>query len=47
VSYFRTLTDSIRTDEYQSVADDLPPGVRTLQGNLGEMAANFEGWDPA
>lgn len=30
-----------------SVADDLPPGVRTLQGNLGEMAANFEGWDPA
>ncbi|KAI8961162.1 putative salicylate hydroxylase [Daldinia sp. FL1419] len=28
------------------VADDLPSGVRTSQGSLEEMAANFEGWDP-
>ncbi|KIW09876.1 hypothetical protein PV08_11977 [Exophiala spinifera] len=28
------------------VADDLPEGVRTSQGSLDEMAANFEGWDP-
>ncbi|KAI1643299.1 putative salicylate hydroxylase [Daldinia loculata] len=27
-------------------ADDLPSGVRTSQGSLEEMAANFEGWDP-
>ncbi|KAI1464440.1 putative salicylate hydroxylase [Daldinia caldariorum] len=27
-------------------ADDLPSGVRTSQGSVQEMAANFEGWDP-
>ncbi|RVX76070.1 hypothetical protein B0A52_00427 [Exophiala mesophila] len=28
-------------------ADDLPEGVRTSPGSVEEMAANFEGWDPA
>ncbi|KAI1479277.1 putative salicylate hydroxylase [Daldinia eschscholtzii] len=27
-------------------ADDLPSGVRTFQGSVQEMAANFKGWDP-
>lgn len=26
--------------------DDLPPDVRTAEGNLAEMQAVFEGWDP-
>ena len=25
--------------------DDLPQGVRTVQGDLGEMRMAFEGWD--
>lgn len=26
--------------------DDLPPGVKTEEGNIQEMKAVFEGWDP-
>jgi salicylate hydroxylase len=26
--------------------DDLPAGVKTQQGDLAEMRALFEGWDP-
>lgn len=26
--------------------DDLPPGVKTQEGDLPEMRALFEGWDP-
>ncbi|KIW57035.1 hypothetical protein PV05_05640 [Exophiala xenobiotica] len=44
---FYPLRDKTEYNLVLLVADDLPPGVRTLQGNLGEMAANFEGWDPA
>jgi salicylate hydroxylase len=26
--------------------DDLPPNVKTMEGNLAEMKSVFEGWDP-
>jgi salicylate hydroxylase len=26
--------------------DDLPHGSRTIQGDIGEMRATFDGWDP-
>ncbi|KAF2091132.1 FAD/NAD(P)-binding domain-containing protein [Saccharata proteae CBS 121410] len=27
-------------------ADDLPPDTKTMEGDIGEMRASFEGWDP-
>ncbi|KAK4943605.1 hypothetical protein LTR10_016900 [Elasticomyces elasticus] len=44
---FYPLRDKTEYNLVLLVADDLPPGMRTAQGNLEEMAANFEGWDPS